>query len=298
MTRRVCATIAPMPAARPPVRDFDQALGLPVADKRLAILRAVGESGSISQAARDCGVSYKAAWQAVDTLTNLAGVPLVARAVGGAGGGGAQLTEAGQALLAAAGRLATVRRRVVAPAVPAEQPALDALDALARLGWVTSMRNLLPAQVLAVKRRGRMAEVRVAVAQPTPQPAPQPKPGHPSPMGAASAAADAVLQARITWDSAQLLDLRAGQTVLVLFKATAARVQAASVTTPATAGLNTLPGTVARVWRSVDGDEVVLTLTGGARVSGFAPPGLRLARGAAACLLLDPSALVLAPLPR
>ncbi|HRL99104.1 MAG TPA: LysR family transcriptional regulator, partial [Acidovorax sp.] len=71
------------------------ALGHALTDKRIDILKQIGGTGSISQAARVVGVSYKAAWQAVDTLTNLAGAPLVVRAVGGAGGGGAQLTEAG-----------------------------------------------------------------------------------------------------------------------------------------------------------------------------------------------------------
>ena len=78
-----------------------QALGYDMADRRIAILRGIAQSGSISQAARDVGVSYKAAWQAIDTLTNLAGVPLVERSVGGAGGGGARLTPAGERLLAA-----------------------------------------------------------------------------------------------------------------------------------------------------------------------------------------------------
>ena len=39
------------------------------ADKRVEILRRVAAVGSISQAARDAGVSYKAAWQALDTLS-------------------------------------------------------------------------------------------------------------------------------------------------------------------------------------------------------------------------------------
>jgi len=62
-----------------------QALGQERVDRRIAILREIGAQGSISQAARAVGVSYKAAWQALDTLTNLAGVALVERAVGGAG---------------------------------------------------------------------------------------------------------------------------------------------------------------------------------------------------------------------
>ena len=48
-----------------------------LADKRIDILRRVGDVGSISEAARRAGVSYKAAWQAIETLSNIAGGPLV-----------------------------------------------------------------------------------------------------------------------------------------------------------------------------------------------------------------------------
>ena len=61
---------------------LSDALGHALTDKRIDILRQIGACGSISQAARAVGVSYKAAWQALDTLTNLAGSPLVSRAVG------------------------------------------------------------------------------------------------------------------------------------------------------------------------------------------------------------------------
>ena len=40
-------------------------LGHEVTDKRIDILRRIGEVGSISEAARGAGVSYKAAWQAL-----------------------------------------------------------------------------------------------------------------------------------------------------------------------------------------------------------------------------------------
>ena len=67
-----------------------------LSDKRIEVLRKIGETGSISQAARENGISYKAAWQAIDTLTNLTGVILVEKVVGGVGGGGAKLTEEGK----------------------------------------------------------------------------------------------------------------------------------------------------------------------------------------------------------
>lgn len=89
------------------------ALGHEVADKRLDILRRIGEQGSISEAARGAGVSYKAAWQAIDTLSNLAGTALLERTVGGAGGGGAHLTDAGRQLLQAADLLNSARAQVL-----------------------------------------------------------------------------------------------------------------------------------------------------------------------------------------
>ena len=44
-------------------------------DRRIDILRRIADVGSISEAARSAGMSYKSAWQAVETLTNLAGTP-------------------------------------------------------------------------------------------------------------------------------------------------------------------------------------------------------------------------------
>lgn len=67
--------------------NVSQALTDGVTDKRLAILRGVDRTGSISEAARHVGVSYKSAWQAIETLSNLAGTALVEKVVGGAGGG-------------------------------------------------------------------------------------------------------------------------------------------------------------------------------------------------------------------
>jgi molybdate transport repressor ModE-like protein len=102
---------------------FDEILGAGSSDKRLEVLRSVQQAGSISQAARLNGVSYKAAWQAVETLSNLAGVPLIEKVVGGSGGGGARLTAQGLALLRAAALLLVLALLlrpavVVAAAVP------------------------------------------------------------------------------------------------------------------------------------------------------------------------------------
>ncbi len=69
------------------------------ASQRLALLRAIAAEGSISAAARRCGISYKAAWQQVDNMNRQSDSPLVERLTGGRGGGGTRLTELGAQLL-------------------------------------------------------------------------------------------------------------------------------------------------------------------------------------------------------
>ena len=64
------------------------------------LLRAIGESGSISAAAREMGMSYRRAWQLVETMNRCFRAPLVEAAPGGKGGGGARLTDAGREALA------------------------------------------------------------------------------------------------------------------------------------------------------------------------------------------------------
>lgn len=69
-------------------------------ERRMALLAAIATEGSISAAARKIGLSYKAAWDAVDMMNNLAGDLLVERTTGGTRGGGARLTPRAQQLVA------------------------------------------------------------------------------------------------------------------------------------------------------------------------------------------------------
>ena len=64
-----------------------------LASKRwMDLLASVGDTHSISAAAKAVGLTYKAAWDAVEAMNNLAERPLVERSVGGKGGGGTRLT--------------------------------------------------------------------------------------------------------------------------------------------------------------------------------------------------------------
>ena len=64
------------------------------------LLEGIKLSGSIAAAGRDMGMSYKRAWQLVETMNDMFREPLVLRTRGGAKGGGAQITPAGETVLA------------------------------------------------------------------------------------------------------------------------------------------------------------------------------------------------------
>lgn len=62
---------------------------------KIDLLEAIARTGSISSAARDLGLSYRRAWVLVATMNHCFQEPLVIRATGGKGGGGANLSELG-----------------------------------------------------------------------------------------------------------------------------------------------------------------------------------------------------------
>ncbi|MDD2817008.1 MAG: TOBE domain-containing protein [Thiotrichaceae bacterium] len=64
-----------------------------VGQGRIELLEKIDELGSITKAAKAMGMSYKAAWDAIDTMNNVSPHLLVIRLTGGKGGGGTQLTE-------------------------------------------------------------------------------------------------------------------------------------------------------------------------------------------------------------
>ena len=66
---------------------------------KAALLEAIRSSGSISSAARDLGMSYKRAWNLVNTMNHCFREALVDTATGGGGGGGARLTAFGALVL-------------------------------------------------------------------------------------------------------------------------------------------------------------------------------------------------------
>ncbi len=82
--------------AMPKVRIF---FGRAIGPGKADLLEAIVNSGSISAAAREMGMSYRRAWMLVDSLNHSFGRTLVETATGGEGGGGANVTQAGRDVL-------------------------------------------------------------------------------------------------------------------------------------------------------------------------------------------------------
>lgn len=245
--------------------DLSHALSQEVTDKRVDILRRVGEVGSISEAARGAGVSYKAAWQAIETLSNLAGQDLVEKVVGGSGGGGAQLTDAGRRLLCAADELAKARLTVLAR-ISEEMDDLGA-SGLIGLGLRTSIRNQIPCTVRGLERSGGVVTVELALSD------------------------GALLRSRITSESAELLGLQPGMAVLALCKATAVKVAQSG---RSKSGTNRLPGLVKRASETEGDKEVSLKLDSGIQLVGFTNAVASFQVGQTATASIEESAIAIA----
>ena len=86
----------PTPAVRFRVEfGRDEAIG----PGKIALLEQIGRGGSLSQAARDLNMSYRRAWQLLDSLNGCFIERVALTAKGGRGGGGATLTPFGRQLI-------------------------------------------------------------------------------------------------------------------------------------------------------------------------------------------------------
>lgn len=68
---------------------------------RVRLLKAIAETGSLSKAAKSINISYKKAWELLDSVNKSAKKPVTINSIGGKGGGGAELTEYGESLIKA-----------------------------------------------------------------------------------------------------------------------------------------------------------------------------------------------------
>ncbi|CAJ3219414.1 TOBE domain-containing protein [Burkholderia pseudomallei] len=241
---------------------------------RIALLAAIGETGSITRAAKAVGLSYKGAWDAIDTMNNLAGEPLVLRATGGKGGGGTTLTPRATALIAAFRAIEREHRRFIDAASAAVEGFEVNWKLIGRIGMKTSARNQLFGKVLAVKHGAVNDEVVLAL------------PG------------EHTITAVVTHESVQELGLAPGVDACALVKASWVVLAVEDGSPLRLSARNQLQGVVETVTRGAVNSEVLLALDGGmtlaAIVTNDSVDALGLAQGVSAVAVFKASSVILA----
>lgn len=243
-----------------------------VSARRLALLAAIAEAGSISGAARKVGMTYKAAWDALEAMNNLAPQPLVVTQHGGSGGGGARLTPLGERILATQRRLEQ-QLALVLKQFQQEEGALEHLAMLRSLQMKTSARNALRGTVEEVRHGAVNSEVTLRLQ------------------------GEDCLHAIITKASAEAMNLAPGKEATAIIKASWV-ILAAPDECVRISARNRLCGTIKRVQEGAVNAEVVLELPGGntlaAIITEASLEDLGFKVGDRACALIKASHIILA----
>ncbi|MDP2153353.1 MAG: TOBE domain-containing protein [Methylotenera sp.] len=134
-----------------------------LSDKRIALLEKIGECGSITQAAKGLRLSYKGAWDAVDTMNGMFGEPLVETMTGGKGGGGTQLTVTGIRIVDTYKALLREHQRFMAAASNGIENFENIYQMIRKLSVKTSARNQFFGKVTAIKQGPVNVEVELTL---------------------------------------------------------------------------------------------------------------------------------------
>jgi len=240
---------------------------------RMGLLRAIAENGSITQAAKAFGMSYKAAWDAIDTMNTLAGSPLVERTTGGRGGGSTHLTERGRRLVERFGQIDAAHERFL-KLLDDESVDLDKDFSLLKvLNMKTSARNQFVGTVTTVRSGAVNDEIELSL-----------------PSGVR-------LVAVVTRESTQSLGLRTQMTAIALVKASSVLV-ATDLAGAKLSARNQLTGTVSALTPGAVNAEVVIAVDGGDSIAAIVTQdsvkSLGLAVGVRATAFFKASSVILA----
>ena len=208
----------------------------------VALLEEIDRCGSINQAAKTVGMSYKAAWERIEQVNNLSPEPLIHRQVGGSGGGGTVLTEAGHSFVQRAHTLQREFTSFLNFFYFSPDEAFTALKTLRRIEMKISARNVWLGNVAKIEKGAVNSVVTVALK-----------------------GQDTVVSV-ITDNSVRRLELEVGSEVLAIVKAPSVML-ALDVDPKKISARNLLTGTVNRIVPGVVNDEVTIDLAGGNTVT-------------------------------
>jgi molybdate transport system regulatory protein len=244
----------------------------PIGRDRISMLEAVADHGSITQAAKALGFSYKAVWDGVNAINNLLPRPALIAQAGGRGGGGAELTDDGRRLIQAFRRLEDKLSRI------SQAIAEDGLDEHTDLlfwsvAMKTSARNAFHCQVTDIRWAPVNVEVTLKVSE------------------------ENAIVAVVTKDSAQDLGLVPGREVVALIKSSFVMLARGDVL-PRVSARNLIWGSVIE---RIDGgvnSEILLDIGNGktltAVITKESAEELPLRLGDRACALFKASHVILA----
>ena len=239
---------------------------------RIALLTHIAQCGSITQAAKAMGMSYKTAWDAIDGMNNLAGEPLVERLTGGKGGGGTCLTQRGRQLVENFQTIEREHRRFIDHLAQQSAGIADDFVLIKRMAMKTSARNQFIGKVVQLKLGAVNDEVTLEVA------------------------GGQIIVAIITHDSTLDMRLALGSEAFALIKASSIMLVTDDQDTKFSAR-NRLAGTVSRLQTGAVNTEVVTDLPGGGSVAAIITndscTALGLAEGVAASALFKASSVIL-----
>lgn len=239
---------------------------------RIELLAKIAELGSISAAARALGLSYKAAWEAVERINNLAVSPLVARTAGGRSGGGSVLTPFGLQALTAFRRLEDEYQRFLG-ALQGREDFDRFFQLMRKFDMKTSARNEFLGRVKGIRKGVVNTEVVLDIGD------------------------GLSLAAVVTNESVDHLGLAEGVEAYALIKAPWVIVTAADGPLR-TSARNTLCGTVVRCHKGIVNCEIVIELETGKTIAAVMTKeslqSLGLKEGTGACALIKASHIILA----
>lgn len=239
---------------------------------RIALLAKIAECGSITQAAKAIKMSYKAAWDAIDSMNNLAGEPLVERVSGGKGGGGTRLTPRGMQLVSNFALIEREHRQFVEQLGRQAEHLTDDLLLIRRMALKTSARNQFLGRVSQVKPGTVNDEIELEVA------------------------GGQTIVAIVTHDSVDDLGLSVGVEAFALVKASSIIVVTGCEDAKFSAR-NQLRGTVARLTPGAVNCEVVIDISGGGTIAAIitnpSSASLGLTVGGQATALFKASSVIL-----
>jgi molybdate transport system regulatory protein len=240
---------------------------------RITLLAAIAESGSITKAAKAIHMSYKAAWDAVDNMNNLAGEALVERVSGGKGGGGTRLTARGAQLVENFKLIEREHRRFVQQLSRQAAGIADDFLLIRRMAMKTSARNQFLGKVTQVQRGAVNDEVTLEIA------------------------GGQHIVAVVTHESTENLGLQPGAQAFAMVKASSVIVMVDDDGSTRFSARNRLPGTVFQVQRGGVNSEVVIDLDGGGRLAAIITneslDGMRIAERERATGMFKASSVIL-----